>query len=152
MRICVAGQGAFGQKHLDALKRIPDVEVVSLSTPNVFFADAKGQMTRGATHHHDKVPAAGGTRIFHEVLDQMKTDLARCLEAERRYLPRERQIVVYSLWDMTHPEASACALHQLACGEHRVTPAYGHEITDMERLQGRQNTTHLLGLFRWICP
>ena len=30
MKICVAGQGAFGQKHLDALKRIPGVEVVSL--------------------------------------------------------------------------------------------------------------------------
>jgi 2-hydroxy-4-carboxymuconate semialdehyde hemiacetal dehydrogenase len=30
MKICVAGQGAFGQKHLDAMKRIPDVEVVSL--------------------------------------------------------------------------------------------------------------------------
>ena len=30
MKICVAGQGAFGQKHLDALKRIPGVEVTSL--------------------------------------------------------------------------------------------------------------------------
>src|SRR6202035_3003378 len=30
MKICVAGQGAFGQKHLDALKRIPDVEITSL--------------------------------------------------------------------------------------------------------------------------
>src|ERR1700739_2619360 len=30
MKICVAGQGAFGQKHLDALKRIPDAEVASL--------------------------------------------------------------------------------------------------------------------------
>src|SRR3954464_12605592 len=30
MRICVAGQGAFGQKHLDALKRIDGVEIVSL--------------------------------------------------------------------------------------------------------------------------
>ena len=27
MKICVAGEGAFGQKHLDALKRIPGVEV-----------------------------------------------------------------------------------------------------------------------------
>jgi 2-hydroxy-4-carboxymuconate semialdehyde hemiacetal dehydrogenase len=30
MKILVAGQGAFGQKHLDALSHIPDVEVVSL--------------------------------------------------------------------------------------------------------------------------
>src|SRR4051812_4310485 len=30
MRICVAGQGAFGQKHLDALKRIEGVQVTSL--------------------------------------------------------------------------------------------------------------------------
>src|SRR5262249_45508141 len=30
MKICGAGQGAFGQKHLDALKRIPEVEVTSL--------------------------------------------------------------------------------------------------------------------------
>jgi 2-hydroxy-4-carboxymuconate semialdehyde hemiacetal dehydrogenase len=30
MRICVAGQGAFGQKHLDALKRIDGVEITSL--------------------------------------------------------------------------------------------------------------------------
>ena len=28
MKICVAGQGAFGQKHLDALKRIPGVEEI----------------------------------------------------------------------------------------------------------------------------
>src|SRR6202140_4199943 len=30
MKICVAGQGAFGQKHLDALKRIAGVEIASL--------------------------------------------------------------------------------------------------------------------------
>jgi 2-hydroxy-4-carboxymuconate semialdehyde hemiacetal dehydrogenase len=30
MKICVAGQGAFGQKHLDALKRIQGVEITSL--------------------------------------------------------------------------------------------------------------------------
>src|SRR5258706_6703352 len=30
MKICVAGQGAFGQKHLDALKRMDGLEVVSL--------------------------------------------------------------------------------------------------------------------------
>jgi 2-hydroxy-4-carboxymuconate semialdehyde hemiacetal dehydrogenase len=30
MKICVAGQGAFGQKHLDAIKRIDGVDVTSL--------------------------------------------------------------------------------------------------------------------------
>jgi 2-hydroxy-4-carboxymuconate semialdehyde hemiacetal dehydrogenase len=30
IKICVAGEGAFGQKHLDALKRIPSVEVTCL--------------------------------------------------------------------------------------------------------------------------
>jgi len=30
MRVCVVGEGAFGQKHLDALKRIPEVEIASL--------------------------------------------------------------------------------------------------------------------------
>jgi 2-hydroxy-4-carboxymuconate semialdehyde hemiacetal dehydrogenase len=31
MKIVMAGQGAFGQKHLDAIKNIPDIEVVSLA-------------------------------------------------------------------------------------------------------------------------
>ncbi len=37
MKICVAGEGAFGQKHLDALKAIDGVEVISLAggTPEV---------------------------------------------------------------------------------------------------------------------
>jgi 2-hydroxy-4-carboxymuconate semialdehyde hemiacetal dehydrogenase len=30
MKMCVVGEGAFGQKHLDALRRIPEVEVTSL--------------------------------------------------------------------------------------------------------------------------
>src|SRR6476659_5505680 len=30
IKICVAGEGAFGQKHLDALMRIPSVEVTCL--------------------------------------------------------------------------------------------------------------------------
>ena len=30
MKICLVGEGAFGNKHLDALARIDDVEVVSI--------------------------------------------------------------------------------------------------------------------------
>ena len=50
MKICVAGQGAFGQKHLDALKRIPDVEVTSLVGGNQ-DATAKVAEKYGIKHH-----------------------------------------------------------------------------------------------------
>src|SRR5712672_413476 len=50
MKICVAGQGAFGQKHLDALKRIPEVEVTSLVGGN---QDATGAVAKkyGVPHY-----------------------------------------------------------------------------------------------------
>ena len=50
MRICVAGQGAFGQKHLDALKRIPEVEITSLVGGNQ-DATAKIAEKYGIPHH-----------------------------------------------------------------------------------------------------
>src|SRR5258708_37476219 len=34
MKVCVAGQGAFGQKHLEAIQNIQGVEVVSLTGGN----------------------------------------------------------------------------------------------------------------------
>src|SRR5258707_4588279 len=50
MKICVAGQGAFGQKHLDALKRIPDAEVTSLVGGN---QDPTAEIAKkyGIPHH-----------------------------------------------------------------------------------------------------
>ena len=50
MKICVAGQGAFGQKHLDALKRIQGVEVTSLVGGN---QDATAQIAKkyGIAHY-----------------------------------------------------------------------------------------------------
>ena len=50
MKICVAGQGAFGQKHLDALKRIANVEVTSLVGGN---QDATAEIAKkyGIPHH-----------------------------------------------------------------------------------------------------
>jgi len=50
MKICVAGQGAFGQKHLDALRRIPEAEVTSLVGGN---QDATAQVAKkyGIPHY-----------------------------------------------------------------------------------------------------
>jgi 2-hydroxy-4-carboxymuconate semialdehyde hemiacetal dehydrogenase len=35
MKVCLAGHGAFGIKHLEAMSKIPDIEVVSLTGSNV---------------------------------------------------------------------------------------------------------------------
>ena len=35
MKVCLAGHGAFGIKHLEAMARIPNVEVISLAGSNV---------------------------------------------------------------------------------------------------------------------
>jgi 2-hydroxy-4-carboxymuconate semialdehyde hemiacetal dehydrogenase len=35
MKVCLAGHGAFGIKHLEAMSRIPDIEVVSLAGSNI---------------------------------------------------------------------------------------------------------------------
>ena len=34
MKVCVAGQGAFGQKHIEAIRNIPGIEVVTLTGGN----------------------------------------------------------------------------------------------------------------------
>src|SRR6202020_3683640 len=55
MKICVAGQRAFGQKHLDALKRIPGVDVTSLVGGN---QDATAQVAKkyGIPHATGELP------------------------------------------------------------------------------------------------
>ena len=35
MKVCLAGHGAFGIKHLEAMSKIPDIEVVSLAGSNI---------------------------------------------------------------------------------------------------------------------
>ena len=57
MKICVAGQGAFGQKHLDALKRIPEAQVTSLVGGN---QDATAEVAKkyGVPHSRAISPKA----------------------------------------------------------------------------------------------
>jgi 2-hydroxy-4-carboxymuconate semialdehyde hemiacetal dehydrogenase len=35
MKVCLAGHGAFGIKHLEAMAKIPDIQVVSLAGSNM---------------------------------------------------------------------------------------------------------------------
>ena len=40
MKVCLAGHGAFGIKHLEAMARIPGIEVISLAGSNAESARA----------------------------------------------------------------------------------------------------------------
>src|SRR5258706_11856236 len=46
MKVCLAGQGAFGIKHLEAMAKIPGVEVVSLAGSNIESAREVAQQWR----------------------------------------------------------------------------------------------------------
>src|ERR1700719_2007164 len=46
MKICLAGQGAFGIKHLEALAKIPGIDVISLAGSNVESAREVAQQWR----------------------------------------------------------------------------------------------------------
>ena len=78
MKICVAGQGAFGQKHLDALKRIPGVEVTSLVGGN---QDATAQIAKkyGIPHYTGEL-SEGIKRADAVILDEF--DLTICNKME----------------------------------------------------------------------
>ena len=46
MKVCLAGHGAFGIKHLEAMAKIPGVEVVSLAGSNIESAREVAQQWR----------------------------------------------------------------------------------------------------------
>ena len=46
MKVCLAGHGAFGIKHLEAMSKIPDIEVVSLAGSNIESAREVAQQWR----------------------------------------------------------------------------------------------------------
>jgi 2-hydroxy-4-carboxymuconate semialdehyde hemiacetal dehydrogenase len=46
MKVCLAGQGAFGIKHLEAMAKIPGIEVISLAGSNVESAREVAQQWR----------------------------------------------------------------------------------------------------------
>ena len=63
------------------------------------FAHAERQRARLAAHADAQIPAGGRARVFHQALDDFGADRARGLEAERRRVVGQRQIVVDRLGD-----------------------------------------------------
>ena len=61
------------------------------------FADAEREMSGGAAHADDEIPARGGAGIFREVAHGADAVMPGGLEAERRRRAGQRQIVVNGL-------------------------------------------------------
>jgi hypothetical protein len=99
MKICVAGQGAFGQKHLDALKRIPGVEISSLVGGN---QDSTAQVAKkyGIPHYTGEL-SEGIKRADAVILTtptQMHAAQAMQVKAMRRTGTNRRSSSVLGMW------------------------------------------------------
>ena len=83
MKICVAGQGAFGQKHLDALKRIPGVEVTAanVNTPVGTLENQQQRLTIArALSHQPEILCLDEFSIAIDPVTTMRIEDVRVLE------------------------------------------------------------------------
>ena len=118
MKICVAGQGAFGQKHLDALKRIPGVEVSSLVGGSA-ASTAEVAKKYGISHH--TLDLAEGIQRADAVILATPTKL-HCRQAEQVMRAGKHVLVEIPVTDSVE---DAEKLVKIAA-ETRVTAMGGH--------------------------
>ena len=118
MKICVAGQGAFGQKHLDALKRVPGVEVSSLVGGSA-ASTAEVAKKYGISHH--TLDLAEGIQRADAVILATPTKL-HCRQAEQVMRAGKHVLVEIPVTDSVE---DAEKLVKIAA-ETRVTAMGGH--------------------------
>ena len=76
------------------------------------LADAEREVPGLAAHRDDEVPARGGLRVDHQVVDDLDADGARGLVAERPYVVRQVEIVVDRLGHVDDAQPAARRLSQ----------------------------------------
>jgi len=117
MRVCLAGHGAFGVKHLEALAKIPDVEVISLAGSSI---DAAKQ-------------AALEWRIRH-----WSSDLAECLAQ-----PGLDAVLLATPTQMHAQQAEQC----MRAGKHvMIEIPMADSLQDSERLVRVQKETGVVAM------
>ncbi|MBX5460329.1 MAG: Gfo/Idh/MocA family oxidoreductase [Steroidobacteraceae bacterium] len=117
MKICLAGQGAFGQKHLEAIQKIPGIEVVTL-------AGGSPDSTR---------EVAGKFRIPH-----WSTDLAECLKQ-----PGVEAVILATPTQMHARQAIQC----MRAGKHvQIEIPMADNLRDAEEVVKVQKETGLVAM------
>jgi len=112
------------------------------------LADAEGEVARGAAHDDDEIPAARGSRILHQVLHQLETELARGLETERGKLARQRQVVIDGFRHVTDADLPRCLLGDLARRKHRIVAADRRQVAYTQAVEGCDDP---LNIFCLLC-
>ena len=109
------------------------------------LADPERQVPGLPAHRDDEVPAPGGLRVDHQVVDDLDADGARRLVPEGPHVVRQVEIVVDGLGHVNDPQPAAGGLRQLVGRERGVVAADGEEHADVEPLERRQDVAQVLG-------
>jgi 2-hydroxy-4-carboxymuconate semialdehyde hemiacetal dehydrogenase len=117
MKVCVAGTGAFGVKHLEALAKIPDVEVISIAGSSTASAGKAAQAW--------KVP-------------HWSADLAECLEQ-----PGLEAVILTTPTQLHAAQGEQC----MRAGKHvMIEIPMADSVVDSERLVRVQQETGVVAM------
>jgi hypothetical protein len=141
-------------QHVDDLAE-PDRRVAELLGDDAqrgagCLADAEREVAGGAAHGHDQVPARGGARVDHQVLDQLRADVAGGLEAEGRDAVGQVEVVVDGLGHVHHAQPAAGLLGQRHRRKGRVVAANGQQLVDPQLFERGDRRLHVLRLPGWV--
>ena len=108
--------------------------------------DAHGhrQPAGAAAHGRNKVPAAGGLRVLHEVLDELRPVVQGGRKAEGSLVLRQRHVVVDGLRNVDGSHAVAGGLGNEARAEGRVIAADGEQAVYAQLTQPADNQADLV--------
>src|SRR5262245_6718464 len=104
-------------------------------------------MPGGSSHDDYKIPTVSGAGIFHQVVDDLETVLARCFKAECWRLSRKGQIIVDGFGYMTHSNLTSRELGDLTRRVHGIVTADRYQVSDLQSLQSGHHPFHVLGFF-----
>src|SRR6266508_5740362 len=107
-------------------------------------------MARGASHHDDEIPALGGARILHQVVNNLETVLARRFKTKGRCFTGQRKVVIDGFWNMTDANLTLGSLRDLTRGIHGIVAADRHQKSHCESFQRGDDTLEIRGVLRRV--
>ena len=116
------------------------------------LADAEREVACLAPHGDDHIPAAGGPGVFHQVADQLDSDMPGSLEPERRHVRRQRQVVVDRLRHVDAADGAGGVFADIAGRERGIVAANRHQVGDARLPQCLDHRPRRLGRLGRVLP